>query len=438
MFGVVFAVHIYLYRRLVRQTTRPGWARWVLTGVLVLLFALLLVALVGSRMSSSWLVHVLAWPGFIWVALMFYVTLICLALEIPRLILNRVFKGDPVKIAPPPKIVPATVGSTFGPKKIEIHVEDVVEPPKRPDRRLFINRTAAVVAGVGAGTIVGFGIETALGGPVVEPVKIKLPTLDPRAGGLRIALVSDIHLGPLTNIGHTERIVEEINRLDADVVAIVGDLVDGSVRELGRLAAPLDHIRARQGTYFVTGNHEYYIEGGPYEWIDTLRGYGIRTLANERLSVYRDGVEAVTLAGVNDVNGATMQAGPDLRAALDGRPMDLPTVLLAHQPVVGVEAAEAGASTSSSPVTPTAARWCRSTGSSRSSSPWSGARHDRRDADLRHQGRRFLGAAGPGRGAARGHPDRAGAGLTWQAGVRLALPSKSEGTRMTTAAPRRS
>ncbi|GAB1820047.1 metallophosphoesterase [Herbidospora sp. RD11066] len=342
VFGVIFAVHVYLYWRLVRQTTRPGWIRWVLTGVLVLLLVLLLVALVGSRMSSSWIVHVLAWPGFIWVAVMFYVTLICLALEIPRVILNRIFKGDPVKVPPPPKVIPATVGSTFGPKKIEIHVEDVVEPPKRPDRRLFINRTAAVVAGVGAGTIVGFGIETALGGPVVEPVKIKLPNLDPRTNGLRIALVSDIHLGPLTNIGHTERIVEEINRLNADVVAIVGDLVDGSVRELGALAEPLHHIRAHQGTYFVTGNHEYYIEGGPYEWIDTLRGHGIRTLANERVSIYRDGVEAVTLAGVNDVNGATMQAGPDLRAALNGRPVEVPTVLLAHQPVVGVEAAEWG------------------------------------------------------------------------------------------------
>ncbi|WP_061290945.1 metallophosphoesterase [Herbidospora cretacea] len=342
VFGVILAVHVYLYRRLVRQTTRPGWARWVLTGVLVLLLVLLLVALVGSRMSSSWIVHVLAWPGFIWVAVMFYLTLICLALEIPRLILNRVFKGDPVKVAPPPKVVPATVGSTFGPKKIEIHVEDVVEPPKRPDRRLFINRTAAVVAGVGAGTIVGFGIETALGDPVRESVKIKLPNLDPRANGVRIALVSDIHLGPLTDIGHTERIVEGINRLNADIVAIVGDLVDGSVRELGRLAAPLTHIKAHQGTYFVTGNHEYYIEDGPYEWIETLRGYGIRTLANERLSVYRDGVAAFTLAGVNDVNGATMQAGPDLNAALNGRPPELPTVLLAHQPVVGVQAAEWG------------------------------------------------------------------------------------------------
>nr|WP_062336545.1 metallophosphoesterase [Herbidospora sakaeratensis] len=342
VFGVVFAVHYYLYRRLIRSTTLPGRARRVLTGVLVLLLVLLLVALVGTRVASSWIVHLLAWPGFIWVAVMFYVTLICLALEIPRLILNRFFRGDPVKAAPPPKVVPATIGSPFGPRKIEIEVEDVVEPPERPDRRLFINRAAAVVAGVGAGTIVGFGLKSGLGDPVLERVPIKLVNLDPRVSGLRIALVSDIHLGPLTGLAHTERIVEQINRCDADIVAIVGDLVDGTVRDLGHLAAPLGDIQARQGTYFVTGNHEYYIEGGPGEWIDTLQSYGIRTLANERVSIYHDDVPAITLAGVNDVNGATMQAGADLHPALYDRPKGVPTVLLAHQPVIGAQAAEWG------------------------------------------------------------------------------------------------
>ncbi|WP_066366670.1 metallophosphoesterase [Herbidospora mongoliensis] len=336
VFGVVFAVHFYLYRRLVRQTTRPGWVRRALTGVLVLMLALLLVALVGSRMSSSWIVHVLAWPGFIWVAVMFYLTLMCLALEIPRLILSRVFRGDPVKVAPPPKVIPATVGSTFGPKRIEIQLEDVVEPPKRPDRRLFINRTAAVVAGVGASTIVGFGMESALGDPVIEKVRITLPKFN---GSLRIALVSDIHLGPLTNIGHTERIVEQINKIDAELVAIVGDLVDGSVAELGHLAAPLQHIR--RPAYFVTGNHEYYLAGGPQEWIDTLGGYGIRTLANERVTIAHPGGE-ITLAGVNDVTGDTLRDGPDLELALHGRSREASTILLAHQPVIGLEAARAG------------------------------------------------------------------------------------------------
>ncbi|GLX95058.1 metallophosphoesterase [Herbidospora sp. NBRC 101105] len=336
VFGVVFAVHYYLYRRLIRSTTLPGRARRALTGGLIVLLGLLLVALVGSRVSSSWVVHVLAWPGFIWVAVMFYLTLICLVLEIPRLILNRRFKGDPVKEAPPPKVVPATVGSTFGPKKIEIEVEDVVEPPERPDRRLFINRAAAVAAGIGAGTIVGFGLKSGLGAPVIEKVRISLPGF---AGGMRVALVSDIHLGPLTGIGHTERIVELINTLKADFVAIVGDLVDGPVSELGPLAAPLQHIRPQ--TYFVTGNHEYYLADGPEPWIDLLGGYGIKTLVNERVTIQGQHGN-LTLAGVNDVTGDTVRHGPDLELALHGRPEGVPTILLAHQPVIGLEAAKAG------------------------------------------------------------------------------------------------
>src|SRR5690606_41782786 len=80
---------------------------------------------------------------------------------------------------------------------------------------------------------------------------IRLDRLDPRLAGLRIATVSDIHLGPLTGIGHTRRIVRMINELEADVVAIVGDLVDGTVQELGHLAAPLDRKSTRLNSSHV-------------------------------------------------------------------------------------------------------------------------------------------------------------------------------------------
>ncbi|GAB3879447.1 hypothetical protein GCM10027612_05250 [Microbispora bryophytorum subsp. camponoti] len=91
---------------------------------------------------------------------------------------------------------------------------------------------------MGALATVGYGVSRALGDPVIERVPIRLPRLDPRMSGLRIAVVSDIHLGPLSGRGHTERIVRMINGLQADAVTIVGDLVDGTVAELGRLATP--------------------------------------------------------------------------------------------------------------------------------------------------------------------------------------------------------
>jgi predicted MPP superfamily phosphohydrolase len=153
--------------------------------------------------------------------------------------------------------------------------------------------------------------------------------------------VSDIHLGPLTGIGHTERIVRMINGLEADVVAIVGDLVDGTVAQLGALARPLRNLESRYGAYFVTGNHEYFTAEGPGEWIEELKELGVRSLRNERVEIGHQGA-VLDLAGVNDVGGAAGGDGPDFGKALGGRDTSRSTVLLAHQPIQVDQAAEHG------------------------------------------------------------------------------------------------
>jgi predicted MPP superfamily phosphohydrolase len=208
-------------------------------------------------------------------------------------------------------------------------------------RRLFLGRTTAAIAGVGALGTVGYGMTSALGDPVIERVKVALPKLDSRLSGLRFAVVSDIHLGPLTGRGHTERIVRMINGLEADVVAIVGDLVDGSVAQLGPLAQPLKNLESRYGAYFVTGNHEYFAPSGPLEWIEELDQLGVRSLRNERVEIRHQGA-VLDLAGVNDLNGVSAGDGPDFDKALGGRDTGRSTVLLAHQPVQVDQAASHG------------------------------------------------------------------------------------------------
>ncbi|HEX4813832.1 MAG TPA: metallophosphoesterase, partial [Nonomuraea sp.] len=221
-------------------------------------------------------------------------------------------------------------------------------PPSPPvpaagamSRRLFLGRATAAVAGVSAVTAVGYGMSSALGDPVIEPVRVRLPKLDPRLRGLRFAVVSDIHLGPLTGRAHTERIVRMINGLEADVVAIVGDLVDGSVAELGPLARPLQNLESRYGAYFVTGNHEYFSPGGFTEWIEELGELGVRSLRNERVEIQHGGA-VLDLAGVNDLNGTAQDDGPDFARALAGRDTSRSTVLLAHQPILVDQAARYG------------------------------------------------------------------------------------------------
>jgi uncharacterized protein len=133
--------------------------------------------------------------------------------------------------------------------------------------------------------------------------------------------------------------VNTINGLQPDLVAIVGDLVDGTVDELGEAAAPLRDLVSRHGTFFVTGNHEYF--SGAQPWLAELSRLGVDPLRNERLTISRGGA-SFDLAGVNDVTGRNYGDGPDLAKALDGRDAATPVVLLAHQPVQAVEAAKLG------------------------------------------------------------------------------------------------
>jgi hypothetical protein len=221
----------------------------------------------------------------------------------------------------------------------------VVTPAEGPsrgngvDRRLVLARGAAIFAGLTAAGITGYGVRTALGPPQLDRVQIPLAKLPRAMDGTRIAVVSDIHIGPLTGTNHVRRIVDLINSVDADVVAIVGDLVDGTVAELGPGAAALADIRARHGAYFVTGNHEYY--SGHEEWIAEVARLGIRPLRNERLEIpARGGV--LDLAGVNDVGGDAYGDGPDMAKALGGRDPARPVVLMAHQPRQAFEAAKHG------------------------------------------------------------------------------------------------
>ncbi|HEX5540895.1 MAG TPA: metallophosphoesterase [Micromonospora sp.] len=364
-------IHLYLWKRLVRDTTRPGrWRR--VGGFAVLTLALLIpVTMIGLRVGLGWL----AWSGYLWLALMFYLLVLLVILELPMLVAKLVLRYR-AKVAAPaaaPEPALAFVGSAGARATLTAPAEAAdsstppsapsapptgpaaaadaspavpsepagSEPEHDPSRRLLLARGAAIFAGLTAVGVTGYGVRTALGPPRLDRVQIPLAKLPRSMDGLRIATVSDIHIGPLAGRAHTERIVASINRLDADIVAIVGDLVDGTVAELGEAAAPLRDLQAKHGSYFVTGNHEYY--SGVEEWVVELDRLGLEVLQNERREIHARG-GMLDLAGVNDPagQGFGFAEGPDYDAALGGRDPDVPVVLLAHQPVMVHEAAKHG------------------------------------------------------------------------------------------------
>jgi len=175
-------------------------------------------------------------------------------------------------------------------------------------------------------------------------VEIKIPVVDlPLAlHGFSIAQISDVHVGPTIKRGFVEGIVRRVNELKADLIAVTGDLVDGSVQQLSAHTAPLAGLTARHGAYFVTGNHEYY--SGERAWTEEIRRLGLRVLKNEHVVLKHDGASLI-LAGVTDYSAHHFDPAQrsDPAAALRGAPIDAGAkVLLAHQPSSAMAAANAG------------------------------------------------------------------------------------------------
>ncbi|MDN0195278.1 metallophosphoesterase [Streptomyces sp. S.PNR 29] len=366
--SVLVAGNWYMWRRLFRDTTRgPGPVRR--TGAVLIAggWALAVGALVAERTGAPfWLQRVLAWPGFLWLALSVYLLLAVLAGEAVRPLLRRLparraaatAAGEPAPAsAAAPEPVPAAASAKASgaepdpagarPKRPGAETEPpepapgadapdaAPRPLAAPSRRLFVSRVVAGAAAAAAVGTVGYGTYGVLNGPKVKRVTVPLAKLPRAAHGYRIAVVSDIHLGPVLGRGFAQRVVDTINATQPDLIAVVGDLVDGSVKDLGPAAAPLAQLTARHGAYFVTGNHEYF--SGAEQWVEEVRRLGLHPLENARTELPH-----FDLAGVNDVAGEDEGQGPDFARALGDRDPARACVLLAHQPVQIHDAVEHG------------------------------------------------------------------------------------------------
>lgn len=176
----------------------------------------------------------------------------------------------------------------------------------------------------------------------VVTIDVPIANLPDALHGFTIAQISDIHVGPTIKGPYVESIVNAVNRLTPDMVAVTGDLVDGSVTELGHHVFPLSRLVSRHGTFFVTGNHEYY--SGVHAWVIELRRLGIRVLLNEHVVLHHDSA-ALVIAGVTDDSAhhfdRAHRSNP-LGAIANAPDHALVRVLLAHQPRSAPEAANAG------------------------------------------------------------------------------------------------
>jgi len=289
-------VHLYLAQRLVIEPGLPEPWRSAGLAAIALLGAAIVLQPVGERRLRRPWAKLIAWPASIWMGLLFLLLVQLLATDGLLWL-----AGAAASAAPSAEPTPGVAEGV----------------------RAAVVASAALVAGA-------VGLRTALAPPAGRRIEIPLVRWPRALDGFRIAQISDVHLGPILGRAFAEHLVERVNALDADLVAITGDLVDGDARLLADEVAPLAGLRARHGVYFVTGNHDHY--SGAREWSAALAGLGIRVLRNERVEIASGGA-VFDLVGVDDHRGDVFgHGGEDLGRALAGRDAARPAILLAHDP----------------------------------------------------------------------------------------------------------
>jgi uncharacterized protein len=307
--SILAAAHLYVWLRLVHDPAWPSPWYGLATAFLVLAWASVPFALNwGRRLAPPW-ATIVAWPGYAWLGSSFLLLVSVLGVDL--------------------------VHGGVGLARWALGAAPVVAGSE-----LERTRSWSAAAGLlGAALVLSalwFGRRV-----IVRRVSVPLGRLPLGMHGTTIVQLSDVHVGPTIGKRFLSRIVDRVNALNPDVIAITGDLVDGSVPRLAQHVAPLARLRARHGVFFVTGNHEYY--SGADEWCAHLGALGVRVLRNERVSI-GSGADSYDLAGVDDFAGHHFGKGhgADLAQALAGRDESREVVLLAHQPRAVVEAERAG------------------------------------------------------------------------------------------------
>jgi hypothetical protein len=209
------------------------------------------------------------------------------------------------------------------------------------ERRSFLARWIPLGVLTASGGIASVGFVQAMRGPQVNEIEVPIPGLPKALHGLTIAQISDLHVGPTIQHGYVDEVVRQTNALQPDLIAVTGDLADGAPAILEPHLAALADLKARLGSYYVTGNHEYY--WGVERWLEKARALGLVPLLNEnRVIAVQDA--KILLAGITDSGGGNFVAShrPDQKRAVQSTEDCQLKVLLAHRPDHWLEAERLG------------------------------------------------------------------------------------------------
>lgn len=191
-----------------------------------------------------------------------------------------------------------------------------------------------------AAVAAAIGVQQAMRIPPLKDVEIGIHGLPRQFDGYTILQLTDLHISRLFPASWARTVVERSNKLGVDLIAITGDLIDGTLDARRADIEPLRDLRAADGVYVISGNHEYIF--GYSTWMAHFAALGLLSLENGHIVLERNGGKLV-IAGITD--RASRRGGHhvrDLATVLEGAPKDVPVILLDHQPSDARHAAKLG------------------------------------------------------------------------------------------------
>ena len=298
IFVVVLAVLLgllswFLHRRLVTAPDWPYAARLAVRVMLALGWALVLAAFAASDgFIDPDVMRPVTWAGMTWLSVFFYLLVGSLLVALISLGIRTIRRG------------------------------------RSKEARRSFHRVAApfvIATSLGATT---YGLSEA-SMPEMVPVTVTNDRLPDGFVGMKIALITDLHVGPVRDANFTRRVVDAVNSQRPDLVVLGGDLVDGTVEHASEHLEPIRDLEAPSGVVAVSGNHEFISQEAD-QWMSYWETLGVKVLRNQSIELTR-GADTITVAGINDPMGQGVDA-PNVAKALDGDDPDGYTILVAHQP----------------------------------------------------------------------------------------------------------
>lgn len=195
-------------------------------------------------------------------------------------------------------------------------------------------RRRQFVAGLAAAATAGWGVWEGIRVPRIKRTEIEVEGLPRAFDGFRIVHLSDLHCSAAARREHIKGIVAQANTLNADIVCITGDFVDGSVEARREDLEPLKDLKSRLGVFGCAGNHEYY--SGYRTWRPVFEELGISMLDNDH-HVFVRGEARLVLGGIPDETACSPRyAGdsvtPDVVRTFEGAPEGC-RILMKHRPI---------------------------------------------------------------------------------------------------------